>query len=75
MKADAGADADEALFRSLLQEGVSAPKLMLKSLPENQRGLVAVKPIKAGETVLRIPFRHLINLKTIAAATGDDWQQ
>ncbi|ORY76590.1 hypothetical protein BCR37DRAFT_389315 [Protomyces lactucae-debilis] len=62
------------LYSSLIQEGVSASSLKLKDFPETGRGLAATRTISPGETLLSIPFRHLINLKTIAKSLGTDWK-
>jgi hypothetical protein len=68
-------EADDALFKSLLQKDTYADALKLRTCSDSGRGLTALRSISAGETLLRIPFRHLINLKTIAKITGYDWKR
>lgn len=65
----------DAILQSLLYDGIRVRKLKLEISPSAGRGLVATDSLRPGETLIIIPARHLINLKSVGKEIGFQWQE
>lgn len=62
-------------MESLLHDGIRIKKVKLSAISDTDRGLIAVSQIKPGDTLITVPTRHLLNLKTIGAEVGFNWKE